>query len=57
MKYGIANHMSRISLPTWITKESVYIHHLLGKVNYILQINPKDEEFINIENGLRIYYE
>lgn len=53
MKYGIANHMSRISLPTWITKESVYIHHLLGKVNYILQINPKDEEFIKYREWLK----
>lgn len=53
MKYGIANHMTRISLPTWITKESVYIHHLLGKVNYILQINPKDEEFIKYREWLK----
>lgn len=53
IKYGFADHMKRLSLPSWITNVSVYQHHLLGKINYILQINPKDEEFIRYANWVK----
>lgn len=46
IKYGFVEHMKRIPLPEWIKTVTLYKHHLLGKINYILQINPKDEEFI-----------
>lgn len=53
MKYGVSNHMSHLALPSWITKEDVYVHHLLGKINYILQINPKDAEFQKYREWLK----
>ena len=53
IKYGFAEHMKRISLPSWITTVEIYQHHLLGKINYILQINSKDEEFIKYAKWLK----
>lgn len=53
MKYGFANHMKRIVLPKWCETTDVYIHHLLGKVNHILKINPKDTEFIKYADYLK----
>ena len=46
IKYGFPDHMKRISLPKWCKTVPVYQHHLLGKINFILQINPKDQVFI-----------
>lgn len=46
IKFGFAEHMKRISLPEWIKTPEVYQHHLLGKINFILQINPKDKQFL-----------
>ena len=45
--------MRKIELPSWIKTVEVYKHHLLGKVNYILQINPKDTEFLRYREWLR----
>lgn len=46
-KYGIEQHMQHVrGLPDWITKPEHYIRHLYGKINYVLQINPKDKEFV-----------
>lgn len=53
MKYGFTSHMRSIELPSWISTVEVYKHHLLGKVNYILQINPKDTEFLRYRDWLR----
>lgn len=53
IKFGIADHMRHIQLPAWIQSVEVYKNHLLGKVNFILQINPKDEEFIRYSNWLK----
>lgn len=53
IKYGFADHMRHIALPAWIQTPEVYRNHLLGKVNYILQINPKDEEFIKYAKWLK----
>ena len=39
-KYGLANHMEHRGI-----KKKNYIEHLLGKVNFIIQINPNDNEF------------
>lgn len=55
IKYGFADHMKQIALPAWIQTPEVYRNHLLGKVNFILQINPKDEEFIRYANWLKEY--
>lgn len=45
MKFGIANHMQHTHYPEWINTPEQYIHHLQGKINYVLQVNPKDEMF------------
>lgn len=39
-KYGITNHMQKTGI-----KKRNYLEHLLGKINFVLQINPNDEEF------------
>ncbi|MDX2279197.1 MAG: reverse transcriptase family protein [Saprospiraceae bacterium] len=39
-KFGLDSHMDRKGI-----KKRNYLEHLLGKVNFILQINPMDEEF------------
>lgn len=39
-KFGLENHMKHTS-----QNRRNYLKHLKGKVNYILQINPRDEEF------------
>ncbi len=39
-KFGLDEHMKRRKI-----KKSNYLEHLIGKVNFILQINPRDEEF------------
>lgn len=45
-KYGIANHFHRVKdIPAWIKTPVHYAHHLYGKICFILQINPRDEEF------------
>lgn len=39
-KYGILNHMERKGI-----KKRSYLEHLLGQINFVIQINPNDEEF------------
>lgn len=39
-KYGIVNHMERKGI-----KKRSYLEHLLGQINFVIQINPNDEEF------------
>jgi len=38
--FGLANHMDHIGI-----KKRSYLEHLLGIVNFIIQINPNDKEF------------
>jgi len=38
--FGLEDHMRRTK-----QKKPNYLKHLLGKINYVLQINPRDEEF------------
>lgn len=40
IKFGIQSHMQRQKI-----KYKNYIEHLLGKINFILQFNPNDNEF------------
>lgn len=46
-KFGLENHMSfkRIA-------KANYLEHLIGKINFILQINPNDNEFIDYKKHL-----
>lgn len=46
-KYGLQNHLKRINN----TKQN-YVKHLLGQVNFVLFINPKDEEFKSYKDFL-----
>lgn len=46
IKYGVADHLKRQeNLPKWIMTSTQYLKYLMGKVNYVLQINPKDRAF------------
>ena len=48
-KYGAGEHLNRIGAGRWETdgKPDVarYLNHLLGRVNYILQVNEEDDYF------------
>lgn len=39
-KFGLENHMKHTN-----NLKSNYLEHILGQVNFVLHINPKDEEF------------
>lgn len=39
-KFGLINHMEHKEI-----KKRNYLEHLLGKINFIIQINPTDKEF------------
>lgn len=43
-KFGLDSHLSSINYK--LDKE-IYLNKLLGKINYVLQINPNDEKFNN----------
>jgi RNA-directed DNA polymerase len=47
-KFGIDEHQNTEKL----TKE--LLEHLLGRIIFVLQINPKDTEFIGINHSLLI---
>lgn len=40
-KHGLKNHYARIE---YRFSQDVYLHHLLGKVNFVLYVNPSDNE-------------
>lgn len=39
-KFGLTDHMAKTN-----QNKKNYLKHLLGKINYIIQINPRDKEF------------
>ncbi|NVK09830.1 MAG: RNA-directed DNA polymerase [Tenacibaculum sp.] len=48
-RFGIDSHMQKTNQ----TKSKLaYLKHLIGKINYLLTINPKDNEFIEYKNIL-----
>ena len=53
IKFGFLDHMQRIVLPRWLKTTEQYKQHLLGKINYVLQIDPKDEEFLKYRGWLK----
>lgn len=53
IKFGVASHMERVKKPHWVNTPRRYLQHLLGKVNYVLQINPKDKTFVGYRACLR----
>lgn len=51
---GIEHHYNRVkNLPAHINTQDAYLNHLLGKVYYVLQINPDDTEFIEYRDFLK----
>ena len=55
IKYGESSHYLRIKedLPQWINNPELYLKHLLGKVNFVLQINPEDKVFSSYREWLK----
>ena len=54
IKYGFADHFKRMKdLPKWIQTPDSYVRYLYGKVNFILQINPKDIKFLRYKEWLK----
>lgn len=57
IKFGISGHRQRLAdLPQWINDDKLYIQHLLGKINYVLQINPNDHVFAGYSQWLKEEY-
>lgn len=57
IKYGISAHRQRATnIPQWIHDDKQYMRHLLGKINYVLQINPKDKVFGSYSRWLKEQY-
>ena len=48
-KFGVADHMARLGIPG---TEEQYLHRLLGRVNYVLQITPEKPEFLQARDWL-----
>lgn len=55
-KYGLTSHWENIhrKLPAWINSPLLYLKHLMGKVYFVLQINPHDDDFLMYEKMLKI---
>ena len=52
-KYGVQEHLQRTGAQMWLQKgEERYLQHLMGKVNYILQVNPEDNMFQEVRKNL-----
>lgn len=56
-RYGVQEHLKRTGKKEWITASGPdakgYIRHLLGKTEYVLQVNPKDEYFLEVREYLK----
>lgn len=48
-KYGIDSHLEKLK----IMDKDKYLKSLNGKINYVLQINNKDQEFLNYQEFLK----
>lgn len=53
IKYGIVGHVQHAEKPQWITKPEHYRNYLIGKLRFILQINPQDTEFVRYLDWLK----
>ncbi|MDO4276502.1 MAG: reverse transcriptase family protein [Eubacteriales bacterium] len=56
-KFGVEEHVKRMGKTEWMAAHGPdterYIYHLLGKVNYVLHVNPKDEYFVEARKFLQ----
>lgn len=56
-KYGVMEHLRRCNKKEWMTEgesDTVrYLRHLLGKIQFILQISPEDVQFREAREDIR----
>ncbi len=52
-KYGIESHLKYIN---YVDSKETYLTSLIGKVNYVLQINNSDKEFLEYKKYLKELY-
>lgn len=50
LKYGIKSHIKKRNINLSCNR---YLSMLLGKINYVLTVNPNDKEFINYKNEIK----
>lgn len=50
LKYGVKSHIEKRNINLSCNK---YLSVLLGKINYVLTVNPNDKEFINYKNEIK----
>ena len=50
LKYGIKSHIKKRNINLSCDR---YLSMLLGKINYVLTVNPNDKEFINYKNEIK----
>lgn len=50
LKYGVKSHIKKRNINLSCNR---YLSVLLGKINYVLTINPNDKEFINYKNEIK----
>jgi RNA-directed DNA polymerase len=47
-KFGLVDHLKKTK-----NKRSNYIPHLLGKINFVLFVNPKDKEMLRYKDYIQ----
>lgn len=52
-KFGLANHMAHQNINI---SEKQYLRQLLGNINFVLFVNPRDQEFIEYKNYINGEY-
>lgn len=50
LKYGVKSHIKKRNISLSCNR---YLSVLLGKINYVLTVNPNDKEFINYKNEIK----
>lgn len=50
LKYGVKSHIKKRNINLSCNK---YLSVLLGKINYVLTVNPNDKEFISYKNEIK----
>lgn len=50
LKYGVKSHIKKRNINLSCNR---YLNVLLGKINYVLTVNPNDKEFINYKNEIK----
>ena len=53
-KYGVGSHLGRVNDPR---NPMDYLESLLGRIHYVLQINPQDEYFVQAKKRVQVMLE